>query len=167
MRLIRLQEDSLEFEFTPDEKDLFLVLLDLYPVVPASHNRLNKKTGLPDAAENQQLLEETLDSQRKENKRYLDTLVDEVSRFKKVEGGHGITFTRAEMENLLQVLNDIRVGSWIALGSPLQEQRARMLKEKKSLTYLMHMDLAGAFETYFLAAMNGDLPAAQPPGSGA
>ena len=29
MRLIRIQEDSLEFEFTPDEKDLFLVLLDL------------------------------------------------------------------------------------------------------------------------------------------
>ena len=58
----------------------------------------------------------------------------------------------SELEWLLQVLNDIRVGSWIILGSPEQWFEAAT---PQTAPHLWAMELAGAFEMAFLPAVEG------------
>jgi len=55
----------------------------------------------------------------------------------------------------LQVLNDVRVGSWIALGSPDPESGKKILFNEKLLPHFRTMELAGAFEMVFLDALSG------------
>ena len=91
-----------------------LQVLAPYPVVPASHHRLSKDRHIPNREENQQLLEESLTTQREENKKQIAALLNEPQRFMEGVGGCQVGFTRGEIEWLLQVLNDVRVGSWLA-----------------------------------------------------
>ena len=63
-----------------------------------------------------------------------------------------------ENQWLLQVLNDVRVGSWIALGSPDPEQGKKIVFNEKILPHFRAMELAGAFETVFLDALSGRTP---------
>ena len=66
-----------------------------------------------------------------------------------------MTVSGPEIEWLLQVLNDVRVGSWIALGSPDPEQDKKIVYHKDMLPHFQMMELAGAFETVFLDALTG------------
>ena len=51
------------------------------------------------------------------------------------------------MDWVLQVLNDVRVGSWVLLGSP--EELAMDLNEKTA-PHFRAMEMAGYFQAQFL-----------------
>ena len=72
--------------------------------------------------------------------------------------GCHLTLSGPEIEWLLQVLNDVRVGSWIALGSPDPEQGKKIVFNEKILPRFRMMELAGAFEMVFLDALSGRTP---------
>jgi hypothetical protein len=158
MKLIRRDGDKFDFEFTPAEKDILLVVLNRYPLVPASYHRLTKDKRLPDQQENQHLLDEALKAQKLANKTEVAALLSEAGRFTVCPNGFRVFFTRGEIEWLLQVLNDVRIGSWIALGSPGYKQERQFRREKKTGQHLMFMEFAGGFEMYFLGVVNGSLP---------
>jgi leucyl/phenylalanyl-tRNA--protein transferase len=84
-------------------------------------------------------------------------MLDEPKRFEKCAGGYRVGFSRGEMEWLLQVLNDVRVGSWIALGSPSQQEEAIKGLNEQNAPHLLAMELAGYFESYLLDAISGEL----------
>lgn len=157
MKLIRISGDRFDFEFYGEEKDLFLHVLNLYPLVPASHHRLTRQGRLKQQAENQQLLDDALKAQKLANKEAISALLNEPGRF--AGGGQACRahFGRAEVEWLLQVLNDVRIGSWIALGSPGYPQKKQPRLDKESPRHLMIMEIAGAFEMFFLGAVSGSL----------
>jgi hypothetical protein len=157
MKLIRLDGDKFDFEFTPAEKDILLAVLNRYPLVPESYHRLTKDKRLPNRLENQHLLDEALKSQRLANKKGIVALLDEAGRFTVAKNGFRVRFTRGEIEWLLQILNDVRIGSWIALGSPGYKQERQFRHDKKAGHHLMFMEFAGAFEMYFLDAINGSV----------
>jgi hypothetical protein len=58
----------------------------------------------------------------------------------------------------LQVLNDVRVGSWIALGSPDTEQGEKILLTEETAPRVRSMEVAGAFEAVLLEALIGRVP---------
>ena len=119
MKLVRATKTRLVFHLGQREKHLLLHLLKLYPCVPSAHHVLSKSGRLPDAEANQQLLDEALAEQRAENKKQLQALLADPRRFQEhTESGARLSLSPAEAEWLMQVLNDIRVGSWIILGSP-------------------------------------------------
>jgi hypothetical protein len=60
-----------------------------------------------------------------------------------------------EIEWLLQVLNDVRLGSWIALGSPDLEREDQLAVTIQTLPHLQRMELAGRLEMFFLNAISG------------
>lgn len=157
MKLIRINGDKFNFEFTPAEKDILLEVLNRYPLVPEAHYRLTKDKRLPDQQENQHLLDEALKAQRLANKKEITALLNEIGRFTVCPNGFRVVFTRGEIEWLLQVLNDVRIGCWIALGSPGYKQERQFRREKKSGHHLMFMEFAGGFEMYFLGAVSGSL----------
>jgi hypothetical protein len=157
MKLLRIHDGNFEFDLAREERDLLFHLLGLYPVVPATHHRLTRDGKPSNQKENQELLDEAMQSQRRANKKEIIALLDEAGRFTDVGKNCRVIFARGELEWLLQVLNDVRVGSWLALGSPGQKQERRLRGDAVSVRYLMQMELAGGFEMYLLGAVNGTL----------
>ena len=57
----------------------------------------------------------------------------------------------AELEWLLQVLNDVRVGSWLKLGQPDENQSPDVTPE--NFQFVLAMEVCGAFQSALLAAL--------------
>jgi hypothetical protein len=152
VNLIRSTEQQLQFRLGRREKRLLLDLLKLYPCLPAARLPLSKSGGLPDPETGQGLLDEALAEQRQENRRQLQALLADPARFQEQETGWRLCLSPADLEWLLQILNDIRVGSWVLLGSP--EERLAQLDEKTGPHYWA-MEMSGHFQMQFLEAMQG------------
>ena len=148
MKLLRRVKGKCFFQLGRREKDLLLSVLSLYPRIPSEYQRLSKVTSVDEAS--QKLLEDALADQRAENKRRLQALLTESGRFVKHENGWRLALSLAELEWLLQILNDVRVGSWLVLGSP--ETRFEAVTEKTA-PHIWAMEMAGGFQMEFLAAI--------------
>ena len=153
MKLIHARRDHSVFEISRGEKQLLFEILELYPLVSATHHRLSKTTPPDPHDEDQRLLEESLAAKRRENRKNVQALLNESGRFQTAPPGFHLKITRPEIEWLLQVLNDIRVGSWIALGSPDPESGKHAVYDEKMVPRYQAMELAGAFEMVFLDAL--------------
>ena len=60
------------------------------------------------------------------------------------------------MEWLLQALNDIRVGSWLALGSPDGPVEILAALTDKTAPDFWAMEISGHFQAVLLAAVRGN-----------
>ena len=150
MKLLRVENNRYVFKLVPREKDLLAIVLRLYPVIPSAHQQLHKSS-TPDKA-NQRLLDEALAEQRNENKKLVEDLLTDSKRFRNAGDFTEMTLTSAEIEWVLQVLNDVHVGNWILLGSP--EERPRFSPESKNARFVVIMDLACMFQSDLLQAIN-------------
>lgn len=153
MRINPNGNDRLRVYLTHQETAVLLTLLKLYPRVPPAHHRLSKTGTGPDASSAQQLLDEALAEQRAANKLELAAMFADPKRFRPLKRGSRLALTRGDLEWFLQVLNDIRVGSWILLGSP--DERIPDLNTK-SIVDIWAMEMAGAFQMQLLEALTGD-----------
>jgi len=158
VKLIRTKREKLVFEISLPEKRLLFEVLNLYPLITATHHRLSKTARPAKHDENQRLLEESLAAQREENRKNVRAMLDKPGHFQAAASGFQLALSGPEIEWLLQVLNDVRVGSWIALGSPDPEQGKKIVFNEKILPRFRMMELAGAFEMVFLDALSGHPP---------
>ena len=155
MKLIRADKDNFVFALGRREKRLLFELLKLYPLVPAAHHRLSKTAKAGKNDENQRLLDEALAAQREENKRQVLAMLNEPGRFKETESGSRFALSPPQMDWLLQVLNDVRVGSWIALGSPDTEAGEKITVNDETAPHYWVMEAAGFFEMALVEALSG------------
>ena len=162
MKFLGQNGDNFSLEFAAEEKSLLQHLFSLYPLVPATYHRLTKDRQLPQREENQQLLNDALKAQRQQNKKEVLALLNEPGRFAEKDGVSQATFSRADLEWLLQVVNDVRIGCWIALGSPGYEPKKKIAPGAEAMRHTMFMEIAGAFEMFFLGIINGDVPPEKP-----
>ena len=151
MNLIRASKNGHVFHLGQREKQLLLETIKLYPLVPASHHRLSKDGQEPNADENQRMLEEALAEQRQENRRQVLAMLNKPQRFRETKSGLEFTLTPPQVEWLLQVLNDVRVGSWLALGEPEPGEKPDVTEQNTK--HLLAMELGGFFESGLLAAL--------------
>lgn len=158
MKFLHCDGENFLLEFERGEPALLLHLLSLYPLVPATYHRVTQDKNFPHRLENQQLLDEAIQSQREQNKKEILALIKSPKRFNEAEGVASIAFARADLEWLLQVVNDVRVGCWIALGSPGYEKKKIVRPDKEAMRHAMFMEIAGGFEMFFLGLVNGDVP---------
>jgi hypothetical protein len=143
------------FQLGAREKHLFLELLEFYPLVPASHHRRPSAGGEPVEESSAKLLEEALAGQREQTRKQLHAMLAEPERFVGHEGEWHFSATPSETDWLLQVLNDVRVGSWIRLGSPDPKEKRRVELTPQNAPYLWAMELCGHFQGVFLGALAG------------
>ena len=154
MILIRQDKGALVFQLAAREKLLLLELLRAYPQMPPAQRVVSKSGQLPDQATGQRLLDEALAEQRAENKRQLHALIHDSRRWKEEKKHWLLQLSSPDLEWMLQVLNDIRVGSWVELGSP--EQWSEMVTPHEARR-VWTMELAGAFQMAFLHALERDV----------
>ena len=155
MKLIRAKREKFVFAISPQEKNLLDEVLKLYPLISATHHRLTRKSNVVQPNDHQRLLEESLAAQREANRKSVQAMLDQPGYFQTTAAGSQLVVSGPEIEGLLQVLNEVRVGSWIALGSPDAEPDKKIGFNKKMLPHFRMMELAGAFETVFLDALTG------------
>ena len=153
MKITRLA-DRFVFQMTMRDKHLFRQVLKLYPRMPPAHQQLTRTPAPPEDEANQRLLDEALAEHRAENKKLLDQLLADKNRYHETETGCRLSLPPGDVEWLLQVLNDIRIGSWVRLGSP--EPKLQMT-ELNTLTArdFWAMELSGYFQMHFLEALKG------------
>ncbi len=142
------------FHLGKRDKHFFVELLKRYPCMPPAHQRLSKSPPPSEEQSDQHLLDEALAEQRAENRKQLDSLLADQNRFKETESGCRLSLTPGDVEWLLQVLNDIRVGSWVRLGSPEPKLELATLNNLTAPDFWA-MELAGYFQMHLLEALGG------------
>ncbi len=152
MKVLKKAAEGIAFQLGKREAGLLRHLVDLYPRLPADHQKLSRGGALPDLETGQKLLEEALVEQRQENKQLLQRLLADPQRFQSNAAGAVLSLSSADIEWVLQVLNDIRVGSWALLGCP--EERFEHLNETTAPD-LWAMETAGYFQMHILEALTG------------
>jgi hypothetical protein len=131
-----------------DERTLLWDLLNLYPCISSA-----AQPGLPGSGNStNQLLEEALAEQRAENKKRVQIFLRDRYRFQHSDKDLRLSLSNAELEWLLQILNDVRIGNWILLGSPDEKFELKMLDEKTA-PHFWAMEMAGHFEMQILSAL--------------
>ena len=141
------------FHLGRQEKAVLVDLVSLYPRIPSGYLAISKRGQLPDKNSSQKLLDEALAEQRAENQRRLKNLLTDTKRWTEKDGHFQLSLTVGEIDWLLQVFNDIRVGSWVMLGSP--EEGFEVLNEQTA-PHLWAMEMSGFFQRYFLEAFEAD-----------
>ncbi len=132
------------------ERTLLWDLLRLYPCISSA-----TPPGLSERPNSsKELLEDALSEQRTENKKRVQTFLGNEHRFEDSEKGFKFSVSTAELEWLLQILNDVRIGSWISLGSPDEKLELKLLDEKTA-PHFWAMEMAGNFEMQILSALRG------------
>jgi hypothetical protein len=154
VKLIQATESRLLFQLGHREERLLYRVLNLYPCMPPAHQKLSKAGKLPEPEANQRLLDDALAEHRADNKKQLQALLADRRRFEHTETGARLSLSPAQVDWVLQVLNDVRVGSWVLLGSP--EQMAVDLNETTA-PHFRAMEMAGYFQAQFLQALGGEM----------
>jgi hypothetical protein len=151
VKLIRAGKAGHVFRVGRREQELLFEMLKLYPLVPASHHQLSRQGKDKTADEDQHLLETALAEQRQENRKQVLAMLNDPQFLKETKSGFELSLSAAQIEWLLQVLNDVRVGSWLALGEP--EQGAEPEVNEQNARYLIALELCGMFQSVLLAGL--------------
>ena len=109
-------------------------------------------------ADVQALLADALAEQREKNRVAAQSFLTNTARFEPNEGDWLLTLSDAEIEWFLQVLNDLRVGSWLALDSPQQDDDGSYINFEnvtaENVTDIWTMEICGALQYELLKALH-------------
>jgi hypothetical protein len=140
------------FQISNLEKALLLATVQIYPVLDPSHHRITKDPKDAAPAE-QRLLEEAMERQTAEHRAKLEVFLRAESPVFQDTGEElYMDLTGEELEWLLQVLNDIRVGSWVKLGSPDAGTVRRSSLSPEEARAVAAMDMSAYFQSGLLEA---------------
>lgn len=118
MKFLRSRNEKFVFSLNRVEHRILQDILQLYPLVPGSHQKLSKSLHNQQLAEAQQLLDEALAEQRASHKGQIEKWLKAKGRFRRTKTSVSLYIPHQDTDWLLQILNDIRIGSWLLLGSP-------------------------------------------------
>ena len=149
MKRVGSDGEKLLYRLGRQEKRLLLAVLDRYPLIPPAHQPVSKGPPAEPLRHCQQLLDEALAEQRQENRNRLETLLRDPQHFRETVHGWLLVLSPADREWLLQILNDIRVGSWLRLGSPEAEIPEADL-DAATAPDALSMQMAGLFQMRLL-----------------
>ena len=157
MKLIHRDDQQLVFRLVSWEKQFLLEVLARYPVLPAKFQTMTRagvdKTD--SQRECQQLLEEALAEQKKELRQRLDHFLLEPERFKPAQKSFDFKLAHSDVEWFLQILNDIRVGSWYLAGCPEDHQWEKMELTSDNAIHIFAMEVSGQFQWMLLQELHG------------
>jgi hypothetical protein len=156
MKLLKCVPGRWLFQLTPREQRLFAEVLGLYPVIPVGARRLSTQSHGPSLEESQHLLEEALAEQRQAHRRRVAEFLSDPLTVHATKSYTRLTLAPPHVEWLLQVLNDVRVGSWIHLGSPDYEGERQLEVTEENARHFWAREVAGAFQSVLLAALAGE-----------
>mgnify|MGYP000285990807 CR=1 FL=1 len=153
MKLQSASTRRLVFRLNDAERDWLVEVLSRYPVVPESHATLTRQ-GDASLREHEQLLRDSLTEQRHTLRARIKVWLAAPGRWLSAGRGHRLIVPREDGEWLLQVFNDVRVGSWLRLGAPEELTRdPGSLPVGQQMDFAL-MELSGVFQMVLLQALD-------------
>jgi hypothetical protein len=156
MKYLKATPAGAQFFLQPSELQLLHSLLKQFPFTDSHPAGISRTETNPQMAEREKLLKESLAEHRKDLKKSARRLLA-MEKLRPWKKGHLWTVTPEEREIFLQIMNDIRVGCWYALGQPGgldPDPGAKLGPQEFAWRSLMHM--AGYFEHYLILADDPD-----------
>jgi hypothetical protein len=135
------------FQLNHQEANLLRGLLSKFPLSPVAGHPFSKSDDSAGAADRQKLLNESLAEHRRDLKRLARDLLRE-EHWRPSPQGPLLLLSSEAREILLQILNDIRLGCWQALGEP--DDLEQLAPAEPLTSHRTLMDLAGYFEMNLL-----------------
>jgi hypothetical protein len=148
MKLIKHAKGIWQYQLNQNEADVLCDLLKKFPFTKSDYVKISRVDKGREVHEREKLLNESLALHRIELKKLAVDLLDQ--NFNESEKGQLVLDSSAR-EILLQILNDIRVGCWYALGKP-EKLEAKTQYSAPNALYRNLMDLAAYFEAQLLKA---------------
>ncbi len=155
MKLLKRVRNGWQYELNQREAMCLRTLIREFPLTPAIPVKATHTESGRKAAEREQLLNESLAEHRMDLKRLGAKLLAS-GKLKAGQAGWRLRLNIEEREILLQLLNDIRVGSWRALGEPEDLESKPPAPSEKEWSFHTLMQLAGYFEVKLLNIDEGD-----------
>jgi len=153
VKLLRRSETEVVFHLGKREHAAFCKLVDRYPMVPSNFSPLSRFADPEDVGGDQQLLEESLAESKAESKKALKAMLEDGKHFEEVSRGWNLHLTPGEVDWLLQVFGDIRVGCWMKLDCP-DEMKGKMPElTPDNLEYYVAMDMCGRLQMLLLHSL--------------
>jgi len=75
-------------------------------------------------------------------------------RFSREQARLALVAHGGQIEWLLQVLNDVRIGAWLAIGSPDGQLETIAIFNEKTAPYFWAMEVSGHFQAVLLKAID-------------
>lgn len=154
MKLTRATEQERFYSLRPPELQMLLIVLGSFPVLNRSQP-LSKSGDEELLAEAQKLLDEAMSEHWQTLRRELEVWLKTPERFRQAGDVLEWRVENDRREWLLQVFNNIRVGSWMELGSPDDLDDARSRVAEDSVHHLALMEMAGMFQSALLEEAGG------------
>jgi hypothetical protein len=152
VKLLRVTGGHFVFHLSAREKRLLFALLDRYPVLDAGYHRASRSDEARLKA-SEQLLAEAMEEVRARHRKQLELILQDERWLKQTEQGYHCTLSTHQIDWLLQVLNDVRVGSWTRLGCPNEHERRLLDLNRENLRHMVDLELSGYFQTVLLHAL--------------
>ena len=152
MKLVEAKDGLFIFHVAKRERVLLTHVLKMFPVSDGRVGPLSKSGDEQKLVEHERLLTEALAEQRAEHKRLMDAFLGEQGRFAEEKGGYRLRLTTVQMDWLLRVLNEVRVGLWMKLGRP---EELAPLAISGQLDSVVAMEICALFQSRLLAALSG------------
>ena len=149
MKLLKTNERSFTFHIGKREKQLLIGALHLYPLLNPDYHSVSKGRVPKKLEHAQELLTEAMADQKQQRKSKVQKLIHNPDWL----AADTWTLNSEEMEWLLQVLNDVRVGSWVILGRPGPEHDEPPHVDDKNVQYAIALEICGLFESILLEAL--------------
>ncbi|HNQ90241.1 MAG TPA: hypothetical protein PKM73_16615 [Verrucomicrobiota bacterium] len=159
MRLLHIQSGHFVFRLTARDRVLLGEVLRHYPMASHEADPRSRRTPAAENTSSQTLLDEALAAGKAEGRRRLDALLQDRQRLAPRGTGAQLTLDRNDIEWFLQVLNDVRVGSWIRAGCPDPDQGREPRPTQATAPFFLTMELAAYYECVLLEALHGPSPA--------
>ena len=156
MKITRQQEGPFHLSLNQDEWATLMDLLTQYPRTPSHHHRLQPDgKGDPALKESEQWLKESIANHQTERTRQLKEWVQHLEPEMSEDGeAFQLTFDADRAEWLVEILNDIRVGCWLALDCPSPEDLTGKRWKSEDVPNLWSMEISGIYQSVLLKALS-------------
>jgi hypothetical protein len=142
------------FGLSASERRLLPTILDLYPLLNSDFHRLSRGSLPAKRKGDEEMLKESMIERRREFRKQLNVFLHRRCWHHSVP----LTVTEIDIDWLLQVLNDLRVGSWTLLGQPTDTGAFPDLGDPVRLKHFTAMEVAGHWQSFLLEVLEGSIP---------
>ncbi len=154
MKLLERSDGRLVFQIGVREKALLGRLLSLYPLQPDPPAALARQPWDPEKlADAEALLREALREQRSQLADWIHLRFTDGEAFQRLPSGWRLVLETADIDQLLRVLNELRVGAWTKLGCPEEIDSTQLYNSAALAPFHAIMSLAGQYEMILLHAL--------------
>jgi len=152
MKRVRQTPAGWQFQLLQNEVNYLRLLVGMFPFGEPPPVNISNADQSPEAAERESLLGESLAEHRKQLKQFARKFIAG-QKWEQHENGLLLTLDAESRETLLQILNDVRVACWHALGEPESlgfPDASQLQSMTQEMGWRCALEMAGYFECALL-----------------